>query len=47
MDLHIFADPNLDPGSQNVVNPRDLDPDSDPKHLMGYFNEDLKNAYTN
>jgi hypothetical protein len=28
VDLHIFADP--DPGSQNVVDSTDLDPD--PKH---------------
>ena len=30
MDPHIFADPDPDPGSQNLADP--TDPDPDPKH---------------
>ena len=26
MDMHIFADPDPDPGSQNVANSKDPDP---------------------
>ena len=26
VDMHIFADPDLDPGSQNPVDPTDSDP---------------------
>ena len=36
MDRHILAepdpDPDLDPGSQNLADPTDLDPD--PKHCL-------------
>ena len=30
VDPHIFADPDPDPGSQNLADP--TDPDQDPKH---------------
>jgi len=30
---HIFADPDLDPGSQNLADPRD----PDPKHCLKHF----------
>jgi len=32
MDPHIFADPDPDPGSQNLADP--TDPDPDPKHCL-------------
>ena len=39
MDPHIFADPDPDPGSQNLADPTDPDPDPhqnelDPKHWL-------------
>ena len=33
MDPHIFANPNPDPGSQNVADPTD----TDPKHRSNVF----------
>ena len=33
MDPHIFADPDLDPGSQNLADPTD----PDPKHCFNHF----------
>ena len=32
VDPHIFADPDPDPGRQNLADPTDPDPDPDPKH---------------
>ena len=34
MDPHIFADSDPDPGSQNLVDPTDPNPDLDPKHCF-------------
>ena len=34
MDPHIFADPDPDPGSQNLADPTDPDTDPDPKHCF-------------
>ena len=42
MDLHIFADPDPDPGSQNLEDPTDLDPDPDPKHCSWYCKQKNK-----
>ena len=38
MDLHIFADP--DPGSQNLADP--TDPDPDPKHWISEYFSPIK-----
>jgi len=34
VDLHIFSDQDPDPGSQNLADP--MDPDPDPKHWLKY-----------
>ena len=34
VDPHIFADPDPDPGGQNLADPTDPDPDPDPKHCF-------------
>ncbi len=40
VDPHIFADPDPDPGGQNLADPTDPDPDTDPdpKHWI-YLNQ--------
>ena len=42
MDPHIFADPNPDPGSQNLADPTDSDPD--PNHCTKAISENVKDV---
>ena len=45
VDPHIFADPDPNPGSQNLADPMDpdLDPDPDPTHCSKIYIPELYN----